>query len=318
VSPDPLAGLDTLRTRPALVLSLVEGLAGLSMDNPGLIRAYAFSVDRQVRPWHMDPLQSLPNLIDYKVESALWVIFSIGLYALAVDLAWHYRRPRPGRLGRWAGTIKGWPYRRWLMEAVRFLYYVGIPYAALLRGVILPRLMGLTYLDWVKGIGLGAALGGGTFLLLVLIWWWYARAIAAFSLSARQRWGESLGDDPTNGWILLRDVIYLETHWAFYRSAVILFLDNQYAGVFLGFLLVTLEWSINPAWRRDLSLPWRSANTLTRWSMAFVMAIIFLFVRNLWLLVPIHWGIEVACQRLLAALSQLENSGLAGFTDQMT
>ncbi len=255
----------------------------------------------------MDPLPSLLNLIDYQVESTLWVVFSIGLYALGVDIAWHYRRPRSGRLGRWAEAIKGWPYRYWLLEAIRFLYYIGIPYAALLRGVALPRLMGLTHLDWVKGIGLGAALGGGAFLLLALIWWWYARAVAALPLSARQRPGASLGDDSTNGWILLREAIYLETHWAFYRSAAILLLDDYYAGIFLGFLLVTLEWSINPAWRTDLSVPWRSADVLMRWSMAFATGIIFLFIRNLWLLVPIHWGVEMACHRLLASFSQRNN-----------
>ena len=253
----------------------------------------------------MDPLQSF-DLTGYKVEAALWVIFSIGLYALGVDIAWHYRRSRPGgRLNQWAETVKGWPHRHWLLEAVRFLYYIGIPYAALLRGVALPRLMGLTHLDWVKGIGLGAALGGGAFLLLALIWWWYARAIAALPLSARERCGESLGDDSTSGWILLREAVYLQTHWAFYRSAaILLLLDNQYAGVFLGFLLVTLEWSINPAWRTDLSLPWRSVNILLRCSLALVTAITFLFIRNLWLLAPIHWGVEVACHRLLAAFSQ--------------
>ncbi len=254
----------------------------------------------------MDALSSL-GLTGYKMESALWVIFSIGLYALGVDIAWHYRRSRSGRLGQWAETLKEWPHRHWLLEAVRFLYYIGIPYAALLRGVALPRLMGLTHLDWVKGIGLGAALGGGAFLLLALIWWWYARAVAALPLSARQRPGANLGDDSTNGWILLREAIYLQTHWAFYRSAAILFLDNQYAGVFLGFLLVTLEWSINPAWRTDLSVPWRSVNILFRWSLAFVTAIAFLFIRNLWLLVPIHWGIEMACHRLLASFSQRNN-----------
>jgi len=254
----------------------------------------------------MDPLQSL-GLTDYKVESALWMVFSIGLYVLGADIAWHYSRSRSDRLGQWAETLKEWPHRHWLLEAARFLYYIGIPYAALLRGVALPRLMGLTHLDWVKGIGLGAALGGGAFLFSALIWWWYARAIAALPLSVRQRRGESSGNDSTNGWILLREVIYLQTHWAFYRSAAILFLDNQYTGVFLGFLLVTLEWSLNPAWRANLSLPWRSVNILTRWSMAFVMAIIFLFVRNLWLLVPIHWGIEVACHRLLVSFSQRNN-----------
>ena len=251
----------------------------------------------------MDLLQSL-NLPDYKVESALRVVFSIGLYTLGVDLAWHYRQPRPGRLGGWARIVMGWPHRRWLLEAIRFLYYIGIPYAALLRGVVLPRLMGLTHLDWVKGIGLGAAFGWGALLLLALIWWWYARALAALPLSARERWATRVGDDSTDGWILLREAIYLETHWAFYRSAAILLLDNHYAGVFVGFLLVTLEWSINPAWRTDLSLPGRSANILLRWGMAFVTAIIFLLIRNLWLLVPIHWSIEVACHHLLAGFSQ--------------
>jgi hypothetical protein len=252
----------------------------------------------------MDPLPSLLNLIDYKVESALWVVFSIGLYALGADLAWHYRRPRPGRLGQWVETVKGWSYRGWLLEAGRFLYYIGIPYAALLRGVVLPRLMGLTHLDWVKGIGLGTALGGGTFLILALIWWWYARAVAALPLSAKQRRGASLGDDSINGWVLLREVIYLETHWAFYRSAAILLLDDYYLGTFVGFLLVTLEWLINPAWRADLSLPWQSANILMLWSTAFVTAIIFLFTRNLWLLVPMHWSIDITCHRLLAGFSQ--------------
>lgn len=253
----------------------------------------------------MDPLQSLINLIDYKVELALWVGFSIGLYALGVDITWHYRRPRSGRIGRWAGVVKGWPYRYWLLEAIRFLYYIGMPYAALLRGAALPRLMGLTDLDWFKGIGLGTVLGGGNFLLLALIAWWYARAVAALPLSARERQGTSSGfAGSTSGWILLREAIYLETHWAFYRSATILLLDDYYVGTFLGFLLVTLEWSIDPAWRKDWSLPWRSVDILMRWSMAFAMTIIFLFIRNLWLLVPIHCGIEIACRRLMATFSQ--------------
>jgi hypothetical protein len=249
----------------------------------------------------MDALQSLLNLLDYRVESALWVVFSIGLYALGVDVAWHYRRPRPGRLGRWIETLKRWPHRHWLLEAVRFLYYIGIPYAALLRGIILPRVMGLTDPNWVKGIGLGMALGGGAFLLMALICWWYARAIAALPLSAREQ-QEFAGF--ARGWILLREVVYLQTHWAFYRSATILLLDDYYVGTFLGFLLVTLEWSTNPVWRKELGLPRQSVNILMRWGMAFATAIIFLLIRNLWLLVPIHWGIEMACQRLLTAEEQ--------------
>jgi hypothetical protein len=274
----------------------------------------------------MDLLQSLLHSIDYKVESALWLGISMGLYIVGARVAWHYRQPGPSRLGHWVRTIKGWPYRHWPLEAVRFLYYIGIPYAGLLRGVILPRLMGLTDPDWVKGIGLGAALGGGAFLLLALICWWYARATASLPPPTRRRLGANLGDESINGWGLLREAIYLQAHWAFYRSVVILLLNDHYTGTFLGFLLITLEWAMNPAWREDLNSPWRSAHPLLRWSTAFSTAIIFLFIRNLWLLMPIHWGIEVACQRLLTGFSQLENKGSAGdalslskgFSDQMT
>jgi hypothetical protein len=254
----------------------------------------------------MDLPQPLLSLIDYyKVELALWVGLSIGLYALGVDMAWHYRRPRPGRMGRWVGVVKGWPYGHWLLEAIRLLYYIGIPYAALLRGVALPRLMGLTNLNWFKGIGLGTVLGGGNLLLLALIWRWYARAVAALPLSARERAGTSLEfAGSTNKWAFLREAIYLESHWAFYRSATILLLDDYYVGIFLGFLLVTLEWAMNPAWRKDWGLSWRSTDILMRWSMAFTMAIIFFFIRNLWVLVLIHWGVEMACHRLLTVFSQ--------------
>jgi len=249
----------------------------------------------------MDLLQSLLGLMDYKLESALWVGISMGLYVLAVHVAWHYRRPRPGRLGRWVEAIQGWAHRHWPLGAVRFLYYIGIPYAGLLRGVILPRLMGLTDPDWVKGIGLGAALGGGAFLLLALICWWYNRAITALPVPTKR---EGLGHEPINGWGLLREAIYLQTHWAFYRSVVILLLDDHYIGTFLGFLLITLEWAMNPAWREALSQPWRSVTPLIRWGMALSTAIIFLLIRNLWVLVPIHWASEMACHRLLAAGEQ--------------
>ncbi len=258
-----------------------------------------------------------PNLLDYKLEAALWVIFSIGLYALGVDLAWHYRRPRSGRLGQRAKTLKQWPHRHWLLEPIKFLYYIGIPYAALLRGAILPRLMGLTHLDWVKGMGLGAALGGAAFLLLAVVWWWYVRAVDALPRWVSARREVSSADASTNGCTRLREAIYLETHWAFYRSAAILLLESHYAGAFIGFLLVTLEWSTNPAWRRDLTLPWRSANLLLRWSLAFATAIIFLFTRNLWLLAPIHWAIESVTHRLLASSRQRKNSESAGLADRV-
>jgi hypothetical protein len=157
---------------------------------------------------------------------------------------------------------------------------------------------------------MGIALGGGAFLLMASGWWY-------FTLSVREiPWGQatlpdlatSVGEPvvvlptPRAWWVVLWEAIYAEMHWAFYRAGPIVLLGDYYAGVFLGFLILSLEWWTDPAWRHGWDPKGQRPEVVLRWSLAFVMAIVFLFTRNLWLAIPLHWAIEMGCRHLLKAL----------------
>ncbi|HID64116.1 MAG TPA: hypothetical protein EYP49_15465 [Anaerolineae bacterium] len=276
-------------------------------------------------------------LIDFRIELNLWIALSILIYALSVNLAWRWRRPRTGRLASWIVKAEGRPLAGWLLQLLRFAYYVGLPFCLLLngdaveqalrrllgfdiplsflmRGVLLPRAMGLSGLttpEWLTGVGIGTALGLGAFFLIASGWWYYTRSVRKLS------WGQT--DSPAPGasvgepivmaspppatvwWVILWEAIYAEMHWAFYRAGPIILLDDYYAGVFLGFLLLNLEWWTDPAWRHGWDPKGQRPDVVLRWGLAFVMAIIFLFTRNLWLAIPLHWAIEMGCRHLLKA-----------------
>jgi hypothetical protein len=277
----------------------------------------------------------LNALIDYRVELSLWIALSILIYAISVNLAWRWRHPRPGRLASWIQKVKSWAPAGWLLQLLRFAYYVGLPFCLLLsgdaverslrrflgfgiplgflmRGVLLPRAMGLGGLstsEWFAGIGMGMVLGGGAFCWMALGWWYFARSVRELSLrqAVSSDSGASVGEPvvmasppPARAWwVVLWEAIYAEMHWAFYRAGPIVLLDNTYAGVFLGFLILSLELWTNPAWRHSWDPKGQRPDVILRWSLAFVMAIIFLFTRNLWLAIPLHWAIEMGYRHLL-------------------
>ena len=278
----------------------------------------------------------LDTFIDYRIELNLWIALSILIYAISVNLAWRWRRPRPGRLASWIEQVKSWPPGGGLLQVLRFAYYVGLPFCLLLsgeaverslrrflglggirlgllmRGVLLPRAMGLGGLstsEWFAGGGVGIALGLGAFFLMASGWWYYTRSARKFPWGQRvlPDSGASVGGPVVVAsppltkawWVILWEVICAEIHWAFYRAGPIILLDNDYAGGFLGFLMLGLEWWTNPAWRHGWDSVERRPEVILRCSLAFVMAIIFLFTRNLWLAIPLHWALEMGCQHLL-------------------
>ena len=266
--------------------------------------------------------------MDYKLEMSLWTALSVILYILSACGAWRYRQLRPGRIKQWAERAKNWPYSLWMRGLGRFLYYVGIPYLALLGGVAWPEPMGLKprdmewlryvfdstfgrptrtplntidVLGWLRGIGLGTALGLGFFFLLALTWWHHIRSIKTLSPPL-----STLRPVPfhraESWWALLLEVFYLEAHWAFYRSGPILLLNDYYMGSFLGFLIVSLEWWADPRLRAGLASPEQAGGILTQWGLALAMTVVFFFIRNFWLAVPIHWAIEMGCLGLIKSL----------------
>lgn len=267
------------------------------------------------------------TFVDYKVELNLWIALSILTYALGVNLAWRWRHAQPARSAPWVEKLRGWLLAGWLLPLLRLVYYVGLPFCLLLngeaverslrgwlgfglplgflmRGVLLPRAMGLSGLstaEWFAGVGTGIALALGAFLLMAGGWWYCTRAVRELPRGQTASLASANVGQPTamallfpsTWWGLLWEAICAEIHWAFYRAGPIVLLDNYYAGVFLGFLILSLEWWTNPAWRRGWDPVGRSPDVVLRWGLAFVMAIIFLFTRNLWLAIPLHWAMEM-------------------------
>ena len=203
-------------------------------------------------------------------EGWLWLGGSLLLAILWASLAWFFRQPRPGAVGEAITRLVTWRFSPWLLQLLRLLYYIGVPFAALLWGhdAVVGRLLGLQPLDvhvaggpevaatlaanwsdWAHDVGWAVALGLGAWGVLALGWWTYRRALAVAGAA-----GLAAGTQ-NSGWVFLREAAYHEIHWAFYRNAPILAVGT-YWGAWAGLALVALEAALNPAWRAG---PGRSA-----------------------------------------------------------
>lgn len=266
----------------------------------------------------MSLLQILLSLLDYKARLLLWIAGSVALYALAVNSLDYGRsglsrartgRLPHGRLGRLVTRLDSWPHRFWLYQIFRFAYHVGLPFLALIKGAMSPRLLGLSGLDWIEGIGAGVLLGLGAFLLLVWGWSHYSRSLGRRKVE-RPRLAEVHILSQPWGWpLILLEIIYLEAHWAFYRSGPLAVLGD-YWGVFAGLGIVLAEWATNPELRRNLGTE-RQGGILWTGSLALVIAILFLFTRNLWLCALIHLGLEIGLLAILGALYRKRGARIA-------
>ncbi len=249
-------------------------------------------------------------LLDYKARLLLWIVGSVALYALAVNFLDYGRRSPHTRLGRLVTRLDSWPHRFWLAQIFRFAYYVGLPFLALIRGTMSPRLLGLSDLDWIGGIGAGVPLGLGAFLLLVWGWSHHIRSLGRRNVERPRLAEVHLLSQPWGWPLILLEIIYLEAHWAFYRSGPLAILGDYYWGVFAGLGVVFIEWATNPKLRRTLGTE-RQGEILWTGSLALVIAILFLFTRNLWLCATIHLGLEMGLLAILGALYRKRGARIA-------
>jgi hypothetical protein len=233
-------------------------------------------------------------LLDERAKLALAIVFSVAIRVVVAEL--------PRRL------VARFEHP-WLVEALRLIYYLGLPYLALLGGFASPRLFGLTAIDWPRSLAVGALLAAGAFVLLVLIGWYYARATRNFALCDRSfatfrtgPFAAPLGDLARPlGWVFsLRDAIYLEAHWTFYRAGPMLILGD-YGGVFVGLAIALVEGYLDPTVRRHLSKPGSAEQPLFVASLAVAMTVVFFFTRNLWLCIALHAAMQFGLLRLWAA-----------------
>jgi hypothetical protein len=220
----------------------------------------------------------------------VWIGASVLVYAIGANALWLLR----DSLRR--------PVARWLVQAGRFSFYLILPYLAWggwprrpYQGLLSLEDMGIVGLSehwpvtrWLEAVGVG--LGWSTLALAIMSLAW---------VSANRRHGSTwFLFSPSRWWAVLVGVLYLQVHWAFYRGALAVMLDDAYAGAVLGLGLVYLEWSLNPFWREGWRLASRAAERWLRASLVLVIALLFFLSRNLWVCLGVHLLIEFSMRQL--------------------
>jgi hypothetical protein len=221
---------------------------------------------------------------------AIWIGVSLLIYGIGANLLWLLRN-----------VLRRQPVR-WIAQVGRFAFYLVLPYFALggwprqpYQGLLSLEDMGLVGLGehwpvtrWLEAAGIGLGWGALTLLLLGLAW-----------VSANRRDGRTwLVFTPSRWWIVLVGVLYLEVHWAFYRGALTVVLDDAYAGAFLGLGLVYLEWAMDPFWRQGWQTDSRAAGRWLRAALVLVVTALFLLTRNLWVCLAVHGALEFSMRQL--------------------
>ncbi len=161
-------------------------------------------------------------------------------------------------------------------QVARILYAVGFPILLLLgRGALSQRGLGLqtwsghNITDWASDLGWVIGISVGLWGMITLSEHTVCR-ITGTKFSYHHDWG-----------IALREAIYHQVHWAFYREPFILLWPTY--GVWGGLLPTCLEALGNPARWRDLSTPQRARDLLIRAAFAVASGLIYLQTQNLWL-----------------------------------
>jgi hypothetical protein len=248
---------------------------------------------------------------DTRWQLAAYVFVSIVLCMVAAQFS-QRRREFP-----WMRYLSpdGWP-----ASILRFAYYVGLPYIALILGVVPGRYLGLVGLNQLAGSQISSPAGpagGGlpAFLarlrsdISLLTWSWLPGLPTLIGLAllmlvllvatwlvyghVRRR----LTSDSAARRLMLpgrlpprrTHVVYQAIHWSFYRSAVWLLVGDLYLAVVGGILLVVAEWVLQPAPGEGLGYVLSRETLFVDASLLIATAVIFFFVPNLWLLVPVHW-----------------------------
>ena len=224
------------------------------------------------------PASGIPGL-DFRQAALFGLALSWVAYVAGAQLAWALtRRTAPGALRP-----------DWLVQAGRLIYYVLFPYLLLLRGAgLLAAALGLlgpaplshSLLGWSTGWLEGGLWAAGFSLGTWLILAWSARIV-------RQTAGPAMLTLLPRGWVLVREVVFQQAHWAFYRAVFTVWVGT-YAALFVSLLVVVAEVAADPRTWRDLRDPARTSAMIITAAMACASSAVFLFTGNLWLTMAMH------------------------------
>ncbi len=214
--------------------------------------------------------------------------FSIVFYALAANVGWANRNPGFSRAGRFISwTRSAWLPRAW-RAILRWAYYLLLPYGTLIAGWNSVRALGLWNLDWLGRAPIALGLAVGAAIVFVWVWRPYARTEHPHAVES-------------SGWGRARhgiEILYEQAHWAFYRSAPILWLNDFYWGSFIGLLLVIVEGWSNPRVRESVRDITRADTPLWTGSVAIVSAVLFVFTQNFWYALATHLFLDFGLRPL--------------------
>jgi len=220
----------------------------------------------------------IPGL-DFRQAALFGLALSWIAYVAGAQLAWALLRRRgPGALRP-----------DWLVQAGRLVYYVGFPYLLLLRGAgLLAAALGLLgpaplsrsvfgwSTGWLEGGLWAAGFALGTWLMLA----WSGRIV-------RRMAGPATLAAVPRGWVLVREVVFQQVHWTFYRAVFAVWVGT-YAALFLSLLVIISEAAADPRTWRDLRDPARASGLVITAAMACASSGVFLFTGNLWLTAAMH------------------------------
>jgi hypothetical protein len=254
-------------------------------------------------PWLASLVDRLPQ-VEATDPLLWWLLGSILAYVLGANLLWLAR-------DRMLCRTK---YGRWFGQVVQFFYYLGVPYLVLggwprppFSALLLPEDMGLVGWNppwpatrWLQSMSNGLGLGVVALLFLGFAWRSANRGVDEQQLMFPRR----------PAWALMQDSLYLQVHWAFYRGAAAVLLEDAYVGVFVGLGLVCLEWGLDPFWRRSWRMPGEAGLRWLRVGLVLISALIYLLTLNTWACLLVHGLGELAFSGLQAVVSPEPPSGV--------
>jgi hypothetical protein len=218
----------------------------------------------------------------------------LAFVSLALPTGWYWLKKGQPKAQSWQKLEQ-----RWLGRTAEFFYFVGLPYLALLSGLLTPRFLGLKGLEYFalistrdfSGPSLIVGIQKAITLMLIecLVDSGMMIAVGLMALIilggvtlGLARYSIRVGTFQTS----VVDTIYYCLHWAFYRAIFWSMTGDLYLGVVLGGGLVILEWGLI-TW---LQKGWPAQPSLFLMDVIILIltSAIFFYRPNLWLLWPIH------------------------------
>lgn len=198
-------------------------------------------------------------------------------------MGWHWLNDRP-RQDQIQLKIK----QRWFRDTAEFFYFAGLPYGALVWGIITPQALGLKGLEnftLISATSFWADLQTAFTLLLVeslldLSPMLGAGLAALLVMGATALILTHYGVDIP--WPGAQTIIYHTLHWAFYWALFWNITQDQYLGIILGVGWIILEWFLVACIKRQQLI--YQPQYLVELMILMPAAALFFYWANLWLL----------------------------------